>query len=424
MVYDQAKIHVKSGDGGDGMIGFRREKHVPLGGPSGGDGGNGGDVILVGTRHLNSLVRFQRQVHYHAENGQHGSTKSKTGKSGESLRIEVPAGTIIRNAETGELLADITEHDQEIVILHGGRGGRGNIHFATSVNQAPRIAERGEPGQEMWLTLELKLIADVGIVGVPNAGKSTLLATVSAARPKVADYPFTTLQPNLGVVELEDHETMVLADIPGLIEGAAAGVGLGHDFLRHIERTRVLIHLLDGAAREPLEEWAMINQELALYEVRLGITLDKKPQLVVLNKIDLPDAIAWEPIIEEEVEKAGYPFHSISAVTGQGVREMLYKVKGMLDDTPRPVPVVDEMVVIRPEEEEGFTIEREGDGWRVRGRQIERIAAMTYFEFDATLIRFQQVLRSLGITDALEEAGVQPGDTVYISDQELEWAEG
>jgi GTP-binding protein len=424
MFYDQAKIHVKSGDGGDGMIGFRREKHVPFGGPSGGDGGHGGDVIFVGTRHQNSLIRFHRQVHYDAESGQHGSTKSKTGKSGEPLRIEVPAGTIIRSAETDELLADITEDGQEVLILHGGRGGRGNIHFANSVNQAPRIAERGEPGQEMWLTLELKLIADVGIVGVPNAGKSTLLAAVSAARPKVADYPFTTLQPNLGVVELDDHETMVLADIPGLIEGAAAGVGLGHDFLRHVERTRVLIHLLDGAAQEPLEEWALINQELALYEVRLGIALDKKPQLVVLNKIDLPDAIAWEPIIEEEVKKAGYPFASISAVTGEGVREMLYKVKGMLDETPQPVSVVDETVVIRPEEDEGFTIEREGDGWRVHGKQIERIAAMTYFEFDTTLMRFQQILGSLGITEALVEAGVEAGDTVYIGDQELEWAEG
>lgn len=423
MFYDRAKIYVKSGDGGDGMIGFRREKHVPFGGPSGGDGGEGGDIIFVGNRHMNSLVRFHRQVHYRAENGQHGSTKSKTGKSGVPLRIEVPTGTIIRNAETGELLADITEPGQEVVLLRGGRGGRGNIHFATSVNQAPRIAERGEPGEEMWLTLELKLIADVGIVGVPNAGKSTLLAVVSAARPKIADYPFTTLQPNLGVVELDDGETMVLADIPGLIEGAAGGAGLGHDFLRHVERTRVLIHLLDGAAREPLEEWAMINQELALYEVSLGLALDKKPRLVVLNKIDLPDAVAWEPIIEEEVKKAGYPFTSISAVTGQGVREMLYQVKRLLDETPPPPPAAEQTVVIRPEEDEGFTIEREDDGWRVRGKQIERIAAMTYFEFDTTLMRFQQVLRDLGITDALVEAGVQPGDTVYIGDEELEWSE-
>ncbi|HEX6384967.1 MAG TPA: GTPase ObgE [Anaerolineae bacterium] len=423
MFYDQAKIYVKSGDGGDGMISFRREKHVPFGGPSGGDGGRGGDVIFVGNRHMNSLVHFHRQVHFRAEDGQHGSSKGKTGKSGEPLRLEVPTGTLIRDVETGEVLADLTEHGQEVRVLPGGRGGRGNIHFATSVNQAPRIAERGEPGEEMWLLLELKLIADVGIVGVPNAGKSTLLAAVSAARPKVADYPFTTLQPNLGVVELDDQETMVLADIPGLIEGAAEGVGLGHDFLRHIERTRVLIHLLDGAAKEPLEDWAMINQELALYEVSLGIALDKKPQLVVLNKIDLPDAIAWEPIIQEEVEKAGYPFHTISAVTGQGVREMLYKVKRMVDEAPTPAAAVDEPVIIRPEEE-GFTIERENGGWRVHGKQIERVAAMTYFEFDAALLRFQQILRSMGITDALIEAGVQEGDTVFIGDQELEWTEG
>jgi GTP-binding protein len=304
-----------------------------------------------------------------------------------------------------------------VTLLHGGQGGRGNARFASSVNQAPRIAEKGEPGESLWVTLELKLIADVGIVGVPNAGKSTLLSTVSAARPKIASYPFTTLQPSLGVVELGDYETMVLADIPGLIEGAAEGVGLGHDFLRHIERTRVLIHLLDGAAREPLEQWAMINQELALYDVRL----EEKPQLVVLNKMDLPDAVAWEPLLAEEIEKAGYPFCSISAVTGQGVREMLYRVKEMLDDAPEPAPEEEETVVIRPEAEDRFTIHRVGDGWRVRGQKIERVVAMTYFEYDATLNRFQNILQQMGITDALREAGVQEGDTVYIGDTELEW---
>jgi GTP-binding protein len=313
----------------------------------------------------------------------------------------------------------MTLPDQEVVLLNGGRGGRGNIHFVNSRDQAPRMAERGEPGQELWLDLELKLIADVGIIGVPNAGKSTLLSVVSAARPKVGDYPFTTLQPNLGVVALNGFETVVLADIPGLIEGASEGVGLGHDFLRHIERTRVLIHLLDGMAEDPLQDWRMINQELELYAGGLA----QRPQLVVLNKIDLPDAAAWESLIRNEIEKAGFPFCTISAATGEGVRQMLYRVKKMLDELPPPEPV-EELVVIRPQEaDDSFTITREGNAWRVSGKAIERIAAMTYFEFDSTLARFQQTLERLGITEALEEAGVQVGDTVFIGSEELVWGE-
>lgn len=419
MFYDEARIYARSGNGGDGMIGFRREAHVPLGGPDGGDGGKGGDIIFVGNRHMSTLAAFHKKVHYRAGHGVHGNTKNRHGKNGETLRIEAPVGTLIRHAETGELLADIVQDGQEVLILKGGRGGRGNARFVSSVNRAPRLAERGEPGQELWLTLELKLIADVGIVGKPNAGKSTLLTAVSEARPKIADYPFTTLQPQLGVVTLDDFETMVLADIPGLIEGAAEGVGLGHDFLRHIERTRVLIHLLDGSAKEPLEDWIAINQELAFYNV----ALEERPQLVVLNKMDLPDAIAWEPILREEIEKAGYLFCSISAVTGQGVRQMLYRVKKMLDEAPLPEPAVPAEIVITVDEEEPFTIKREGDGWRVRGRQIERIASMTYFEFDTTLLHFQTVLERMGISAALTEAGVQIGDTVHIGDEVLEWGE-
>lgn len=263
MFYDQAKIYIRSGDGGDGMIGFRREKHVSRGGPNGGDGGKGGSITFVVNENLNSLFHFHRNSHYRADSGVHGGRNNMTGANGESLILEVPPGTTIRDVETNAILGDLTNEDQTLTLLEGGRGGRGNARFASSTNQAPRIAERGEPGEEIWLTLELKLIADVGIVGVPNAGKSTLLSVVSAARPKIADYPFTTLQPNLGVVEVNDYETMVWADIPGLIEGAAAGIGLGHDFLRHVERTRVLIHLLDGSAADPLEDWAMINQELS-----------------------------------------------------------------------------------------------------------------------------------------------------------------
>jgi GTPase len=419
MFYDTAKVYIKSGDGGDGMIGFRREKFVPHGGPDGGDGGKGGDIIFVGDQHLNSLSPFHKNVHFKAENGTHGSTKKRHGRQGETMYLHVPVGTLIREEENGRILGDIMEVGQEVLILRGGRGGRGNVHFANSRNQAPRIAERGEPGTEMWVTLELKLIADIGLVGKPNAGKSTLLSVVSAAKPKIANYPFTTLQPNLGVVNIDGFEAMVMADIPGLIEGAASGTGLGHDFLRHIDRTRVIIHLLDGAAPEPLEDWASINQELAMYDVEL----EKRPQLVVLNKMDLPDAVAWEPIIEEEVRKAGYPFMSISAATGENVQKMLSRVKKMLDEAPEAKTYQDEVVVITPPDDDGFTIERVEDGFRVSGKRIERIAAMTYFEFDSTLLRFQHILDGMGISEALEEAGVQPGDIVYFGDEELEWGE-
>ncbi len=421
MFYDYAKIYVRSGNGGDGMISFRREKFVSMGGPDGGDGGNGGSIIFVANPNLNSLVRYHRGNHFRAEHGTHGLPKKRTGARGDSLRLEVPVGTLIRNAETGDLLADIVDEEQEVVLLAGGRGGRGNIHYATSRNQAPRLAERGEPGEEMWLTLELKLIADVGLVGKPNAGKSTLLSVISAAKPKIANYPFTTLQPNLGVVTVGEYESMVVADIPGLIEGAADGAGLGHNFLRHIERTRVLIHLLDGAAPEPLEDFKQINNELKMYDIQL----EERPQLVVLNKMDLPDAIAWEPILAEEIKKLGYEFMSISAVTGENVRDMVRRAYQLLQDAPDLVTYEPDEVIIRPDEaDESFTITRDFDGvWRVSGKEIERVASMTYFEFDETLLRFQTILDRLGITEALKEAGVQEGDYVRIGDEELEWGE-
>jgi len=400
------------------MISFRREKHVPRGGPNGGDGGSGGEIVFVANERLSSLVRYHRRSHFRAPDGGHGGSSNKTGARGESLRLEVPEGTTIRDSETGELLADLTEDGQEVVLLSGGRGGRGNARFASSTNQAPRLAERGEPGQEKWLILELKLIADVGIIGVPNAGKSTLLSVVSAAKPKIDSYPFTTLQPNLGVVELDGYETMVMADIPGLIEGASAGIGLGHDFLRHIERTKILIHLLDGASANPIEDWAMINQELSLYDVRL----ERKPQVVVLNKIDLPDAFAWLPLIEEKMASEDIAFCSISALNKQGVRQMLYLVKQLLDKTPTSEPEYESLTVIRPKADpNSFVIDREADGWRVRGLAIERVAAMTYWEFEATVRRFQQILERMGISEALEEAGISEGDTVYIGDEILEW---
>jgi GTP-binding protein len=420
MFYDRAKINIRSGNGGDGMISFRREKGVPRGGPNGGDGGEGGSISFLVDPNHNSLVRFHRQNHYRAGHGKHGRTKRMTGAMGESLFLEVPAGTLIYNAENNDLLADLTVEGQKVTILEGGRGGRGNTRFTSSTNQAPRVAERGEPGGEMWLLLELKLIADVGIVGVPNAGKSTLLSVISAARPKIADYPFTTLQPNLGVAAISDYTTVVVADIPGLIEGASLGTGLGHEFLRHIERTRVLIHLLDGSASDPLEDWAMINQELALHATRL----EDKPQLVVLNKIDLPDAIAWEPLVEERIIEAGYHFTSISAVTGHGVRHLMHQVKELLDSTSEPEPVTEEIVVIRPEpDDDSFEIAREKGDWRVSGKSIERVAAMTYWEFEETTRRFQQILDSMGISKALIHAGVADGDTVHIGEETLEWSD-
>ena len=422
MFYDKAKIYIRSGDGGDGMISFRREKHVPYGGPNGGDGGRGGAILFVTNDKMNSLVRFHRGNHFRAEHASHGGTTDKNGAAGKTLVLQIPLGTVIRDAKTGEQLADLTIDGQEYLAAEGGRGGRGNIHFANSVDRAPRIAERGEPGKEQWLNLELKLIADVGLVGVPNAGKSTLLSVISSAKPKIASYPFTTLRPSLGVVALGDYDTMLVADIPGLIEGAADGIGLGHDFLRHVERTQVLIHLIDGAASDPLVDWAMINQELAIYDENLA----KRPQLVVLNKMDLPDAIAWEPILEEEIVKAGYEFCAISAVSGEGLRPMLYKVKEILDAAP---PLEEEeletLTIITPAPDKfAFTIEPEGfNTWRVSGPYIERVAAMTYFEFDETLIRFQQILEASGIAKALNKAGVKAGDMVHIGNEALEWGE-
>jgi GTP-binding protein len=304
------------------------------------------------------------------------------------------------------------------MIAHGGRGGRGNRAFASPTNQAPRLAEHGEPGQEHWLRLELKLIADVGVIGMPNAGKSTLLSVVSAARPKIADYPFTTLQPNLGVVQVNDYQTFVMADVPGLIEGASEGAGLGHQFLRHVERTRLLIHLLDGAAGDPLADFETINRELAQFSERLAA----KPQIVVLNKMDLPDGQAWWPLVEETMQEGGVEAHAISAVTRLGVQALMQRTAALLHSLPSPRLEQEEMAILRPAEQaEAFTVEQEEAGWRVRGTGVERVAAMTPFTLPEAVARFQRQLRAIGVVEALEEAGVQPGDTVHIGERELEW---
>jgi len=416
--FDEATIHVRAGKGGDGMCSFRREKYVPLGGPDGGNGGAGGSVYLVANRHVNTLIQFQRQRHFVAETGERGQSRKMQGKSGQNLRIDVPAGTVVRDADTGEVLADLVRDGQKALVAQGGRGGRGNAVFKSPTNQAPRIVEKGEPGQTRALRLELKLIADVGIAGVPNAGKSTLLAAISAARPKIADYPFTTLTPNLGVATLGDEQTLVLADIPGLIEGAHAGAGLGMRFLRHIERTRMLIHLLDGASSDPLKDWECINAELAHFSARLAA----KPQLVVLNKMDLPEAQQRWPRVQAAMRVRGLPALSISAVTGQGTREMLYAVWKALQQMPGEPPQAEEVRVFRAQEDEdAFEITREGKVLRVRGRRVERAAAMTDWSNSESVARFQRILKAIGVLDALAEEGIQSGDMVMIADHELEW---
>ncbi|NOZ27885.1 MAG: GTPase ObgE [Chloroflexi bacterium] len=421
MFFDEARIYVKGGDGGNGCVSFRREKYVPLGGPNGGNGGRGGNVYLVVDPSLNTLVHFRRKIHFKAEKGGNGRGKEQHGRKGADLFVPVPPGTVVYDDETGELLADLVEPGQKALVARGGRGGRGNAAFKSPTNQAPRIAERGEPGEERWLRLELKLIADVGLIGVPNAGKSTLLARVTAAKPKIADYPFTTLQPNLGVVQI-DHRDFVMADIPGLIEGAHSGAGLGDQFLRHVERCRVLIHLLNGLSPDPVGDWEAINQELELFNPRLAA----KPQIVAFNKMDLPEVRErWPEVRQALLDRGVEDPMAISAATGEGVPALLQRVLSLLDRLPKePEAVAEELRVFRPEPDEAeFTIERDGDVWRVKGKRVERAAAMTNWEYYEAVQRFQRILEAMGVTQALEEAGVQDGDTVIIGDTELVWGD-
>lgn len=421
MFFDEAVIYVRSGDGGNGIVHFHREKYMPRGGPDGGDGGRGGDVVLIATRHMNTLYAFSRKRKFIAENGKDGGPNRRSGASAPALRIQVPLGTVVKDAKTGAIIADLVEHGQAVVVAKGGRGGRGNQHFATSTNQAPRMAERGEPGEGRELRLELRLIADVGIVGVPNAGKSTLLSVISNAKPKIAPYPFTTLEPNLGVVVVGDRD-IVFADLPGLIEGAHMGIGLGHAFLRHVQRTRLLVHLLNGESENPLADFNQINAELALFDPQLA----HKPQIVALNKMDLPEAQARWAQVERELKQRGYSIMAISAATGSGVRELVNRAAAELAQLPDQVRTFDQTptYTLAHEEAMAFTLTRGEHGeFIVRGEAIERAAAMTYWEFDESVARFQRILERLGITKALEEAGVQVGDTVFIGDYELEWGE-
>ena len=407
------------------MVHFRREKFVPRGGPDGGDGGKGGDVVFEVKPTLNTLSTFRPKQKFKAEDGVGGGSSQLTGRGGKDLVIHVPPGTVLFelpvDGSAPILLGDLTQPGERLIVCKGGRGGRGNQHFATSRNQAPRTAERGEPWEEKHLKLELKLIADIGLIGVPNAGKSTLLSVLTNAKPKIAAYPFTTLEPNLGVANIDDDTTVVLADIPGLIEGAAEGAGLGHDFLRHIQRTRVLVHLLDGLSPDPLADYSQINSELALFDPNLA----KKPQIVALNKIDQPEVQERLKELKSAFKKKKVELRTISALARTDTRDLLLAAAQKLAETPpleefeAPVPVY------RPEADPNqFTISREDDAsWRISGAGIERAAAMTYWEHDGSVRRFQRLMEKLGVDEALRKAGIEEGDTVHVGDYELEWQE-
>ena len=422
MFYDRVTFRVTAGHGGKGAVAFRREKYIPFGGPSGGDGGKGGDVILFVNRHLNTLYHFAHKKEFEAEDGQPGLIKTMHGGGGEDLLIPVPPGTLIVDVETGGVVADLVEPDQQVVVARGGRGGRGNTRFATSTNQAPRIAENGDLGEVRNLRLELKLLADVGLVGKPNAGKSTLLSVTTAATPEIGPYPFTTLQPNLGVVALSASNTFVMADLPGLIEGASQGKGLGHEFLRHIERTRVLIHVVDGDALDPIEDFVTINAELAEF----GHGLMKKPQIVVINKLDIPGVREMLPDLKAAFAELGYDgIFAISALTRENIRGLIGRAYQLVQEAPAPELERPAPIVVRPTfEDDTFTIEREDeDIWRVRCGKIERAVQRTRTEYHEALLRLHGYLDRQGVLEALRAAGVQEGHSVRIGDFEFEWVE-
>ena len=434
MFYDHTKIYVKAGDGGNGSSHFRHEKFAPRGGPDGGDGGRGGSVYLEATSNMNTLIDYRYRHHFKAGAGGAGMRQKMHGAKGEDVVLRVPRGTIVRDADTNELIADLVEDGQRVMVARGGRGGLGNTHFATATHQAPREAQKGEPGEERWITLELRLIADVGLVGYPNAGKSTLLSVVTAAQPKIADYPFTTLSPNLGVVVVgqpgsRDEIDFVLADIPGLIEGAAQGVGLGHEFLRHIERTRLLIHMLDGASleRDPWQDFQTINQELREYDERLAA----RPQIVVLNKMDLPEAQERWPALKAKAEAAGYPVFAISAAAHQGTDELMqYTVRRLheirQEEAERAASEINTDMagpVLRPLPDDAFTVTKEKGVYVVRGKRVGRLVSMTDLENEEGMDRLQVTMAKMGVTKALEEAGVKVGDVVRFGKVELYWGE-
>jgi GTPase len=423
MFLDRVKIWVRAGDGGDGAATFRQEAHVPRGGPDGGDGGRGGSVYLRVDAGQTTLRDFSHRHHFRATAGGRGTRARRHGKAGDDLVLDVPPGTAVYRDDSGELVADLVAVGQQAMVARGGRGGLGNVHFKTATHQAPKHAQKGEPGTEGWLRLELRLIADVGLVGLPNAGKSTVLAAVTAATPKIADYPFTTLEPNLGVMDLgdEDERRPTIADVPGLIEGASSGAGLGHAFLRHVERTRVLVHVVEGSSRDPEWDHEVIRDELRAHDPAL---LDK-PILVAFNKIDLPVAAEAWPAFRRARLAEGIDPVSISAARGDGLEAFRQRVGELLPDAaelaapPEPAGVVVHRIETMAD---GFSIDTDADGvLRVRGPRIERIAAQTNFDVEESAERFQRDLARLGIDAELRRAGVAAGDLVRIGSTELEW---
>lgn len=422
MYTDYTKIFVKSGNGGNGAISFRREKYVAAGGPDGGDGGKGGDVYFITDKDSNTLINFRYNKKFKAENGQNGSGARCNGKQGQDLYIKVPIGTVVKDAETGEIVADLSEENSKELVLPGGRGGKGNTHFATSTRQAPRFAQSGEKGIEKELILELKSLADVGLVGFPNAGKSTFLSVVTDAKPKIADYPFTTLNPNLGVVKTEDGNSFVIADIPGLIEGASDGVGLGIQFLRHIERTRLLLHLIDVSGfqgRNPVDDFYSINNELKNYSEKLT----KKKQIIVATKLDVAQDNTLYKELEKVAKKEGLEIFQISSITKQGLKELLVRVEELLNEIPKEnlIELNQRKVYKLNEDKNEFQIVREEDMYVVIGPALEKLMSRVNLEDTESMYYFQRKLDELGVNEALKEAGVKEGDTVKVVDWELEW---
>ncbi len=423
MFTDYTKIIIKSGDGGNGAISFRREKYVAAGGPDGGDGGKGGDVYFVVDKDKNTLIDFRYNKKYKATNGENGSGAKCSGKSGEDIYIGVPIGTVLKDNETGKVIVDLSEPGQKELVLKGGRGGRGNQHFATSTRQVPRFAEDGEPGQEKEVILELKLLADVGLLGFPNVGKSTFLSTVTSARPKIANYQFTTLEPNLGVVKSKDGTSFVIADIPGIIEGASQGVGLGLQFLRHIERTRLLLHLIDvsgSEGRNPVDDFNVINEELNNYSEKLA----NRKQIIVATKCDVSNQELLEQL-ENLAKEKNMEFFKISSVTGAGIENLLDYVSKLLKTLPKEELVEkDERIIYTLEEDkDSFTVTREKNKFIIKGEAVERIIRRVNIEDNESLYYLHKKLRELGVDEELKKQGINEGDIVRIANYELEWYE-
>ncbi|WP_455078866.1 GTPase ObgE [Peptostreptococcus stomatis] len=424
MFIDKARIFVKAGNGGNGAVSFRREKYVPAGGPDGGDGGRGANIIMVADTGLRTLMDFKYKKKYSAQHGEDGSKKKRAGKNGEDLILSVPEGTVIRDEKTGLIIADLKKAGDKAVVARGGYGGKGNQHFANAVRQAPAFAKSGTDGQERWITLELKMIADVGLLGFPNVGKSTFLSVVTSAKPKIANYHFTTLTPNLGVVQTRHGESFVIADIPGIIEGAADGVGLGHDFLRHVERTKVLVHIVDISGiegRDPIDDFEKINEELRLYNEKLA----SRPQIVVANKSDLLfDETIYENF-KKTMEEKGYEVFKMSAVTRDGVDQVIDKVSQLLNEV-EDVELVSQEEMYRLEldvdDEGGLKVEIDEDGiYVVTGKELRRIMYSVNFDDMESLQFFQAQMESKGVFDMLRQAGIEDGDTVKIYELEFEF---